>query len=98
MNRVLSRLRFEVSAFFKSRLTTRAIRATILTKVVDDMPMKSKEMVKLLENNGFRFIRQKGSHAIYHNSATRKTVIVPMHNTDLKKGIEQNILKQAGLK
>ncbi|MBQ1453134.1 MAG: type II toxin-antitoxin system HicA family toxin, partial [Ruminococcus sp.] len=42
------------------------------------MPMKSKEMVKLLENNGFRFIRQKGSHAIYHNSATRKTVIVPM--------------------
>ena len=62
------------------------------------MPMKSKEMVKLLEKNGFQFMRQKGSHAVFHNPTTKKTVIVPMHNTDLKKGIEQDILKKAGIK
>ena len=32
------------------------------------------------------------------NSDTGKTVIVPYHAKDLKKGLEQEILKQAGLK
>lgn len=62
------------------------------------MPMTSKQMVKLLNDNGFNFERQKGSHAIYVNKMTNKTVIVPMHSKDLKKGTEQQILKDAGLK
>ncbi|MGN1456992.1 MAG: type II toxin-antitoxin system HicA family toxin [Acutalibacteraceae bacterium] len=62
------------------------------------MPMTSKQMEKLLLQNGFVFQRQKGSHRVYYNPQSKRTVIVPMHGTDLKKGTEQQILKDAGLK
>lgn len=62
------------------------------------MPMTSQEMLKLLKRNGFEVISQNGSHIKLKNSSTNKTVIVPNHATDLKKGLEQAILKQAGLK
>ncbi|WP_243164714.1 type II toxin-antitoxin system HicA family toxin [Catenibacillus scindens] len=32
------------------------------------------------------------------NPENKRTVIVPYHSKDLKKGLEQAILKQAGLK
>ncbi len=61
------------------------------------MPMTSKEMVKYLKKNGFKTISQNGSHIKLKNEQTGKQVIVPYHCTDLKKGLEQAILKQAGL-
>ena len=39
-----------------------------------------------------------GSHMKMRNSVTGKTVIVPYHSKSLKKGLEEAILKQAGLK
>lgn len=62
------------------------------------MPMTSQEMLKFLKKKGFEVISQNGSHVKMRNSDTGKTVIVPYHSKDLKKGIEQAILKQAGLK
>lgn len=62
------------------------------------MPMSSKEMIKHLQKNGFMIISQNGSHMKLRNPETEKTVIVPYHSKDLKKGLEQAILKQAGLK
>ncbi|MFD1899256.1 type II toxin-antitoxin system HicA family toxin [Enterococcus termitis] len=62
------------------------------------MPMTPKQMVKLLEQNGFQEMKQRGSHKKMFNPITKATTIVPMHNKDLGKGLEQNILKQAGLK
>lgn len=62
------------------------------------MPMTPKEIIKLLEENGFEFVASNGSHRKYRNEKTKKTVIVPFHAKDLKKGTEQNILKMAGLK
>lgn len=62
------------------------------------MPMKSKEMVKLLKSNDFEWISTNGSHQKFRHRVTGKIVIVPMHSKDLKKGTEENILKQAGLK
>ena len=62
------------------------------------MPMSPKEMLKLLKENGFEEISQNGSHVKLKNQETGKTVIVPYHSKDLKKGLEQAILKQAGLK
>ncbi|MBQ6554284.1 MAG: type II toxin-antitoxin system HicA family toxin [Firmicutes bacterium] len=51
------------------------------------MPMTPKEMVKPLQKNGFKKERQTGRYTT-----------VPMHNKDLGKGLENEILKQAGLK
>jgi Predicted periplasmic or secreted lipoprotein len=62
------------------------------------MPMTSQEMIKLLKKNGFESISQNGSHIKMRNAETGRTVIVPYHSKDLKKGMEQAILKQAGLK
>lgn len=62
------------------------------------MPMSPKEMLKLLKENGFEEISQNGSHVKLKNQETGRTVIVPYHSKDLKKGMEQAILKQAGLK
>ena len=62
------------------------------------MPMTSKEIIKLLEKNGFIIISQNGSHVKMWNPDTKRTVIVPYHSKALKKGTENAILKQAGLK
>lgn len=62
------------------------------------MPMTSKEIIKILKKNGFKEISSNGSHRKLYNNNTKKTVIVPYHNKELKKGTEQGILKQAGLK
>ena len=62
------------------------------------MPMTSKEMIKHLKKNGFIVISQNGSHVKMRNETTERQVIIPYHSEALKKGMEQAILKQAGLK
>lgn len=62
------------------------------------MNLSSKYLIDLLQQNGFVFKRSKGSHRLYFNSQTNKTVVVPIHsNKDLKKGTFFAILKQAGI-
>jgi predicted RNA binding protein YcfA (HicA-like mRNA interferase family) len=62
------------------------------------MPLSPQEMISLLKRNGFEEISQNGSHKKFRNPNTKKTVIVHYHSKGLKKGLEQAILKQAGLK
>lgn len=62
------------------------------------MPMTSQEMMKYLKKNGFVIISQNGSHIKMRNFINGRTVIIPYHSKDLKKGLEQAILRQAGLK
>ena len=60
------------------------------------MPMTPKQMIKLLESNGFRQTHSNGSHFFFRNDETHRTSTV--HAKDLKKGTENKILKDAGLK
>ena len=62
------------------------------------MPMKPRELTKKLEAAGYRFVRANGSHFMYRHPDTGKPVVVPVHAKELKKGTEEAILKQAGLK
>ncbi len=62
------------------------------------MPLKPKEMIKLLKRNGFVAVNQTGSHVKLKNKETGKQVVVPLHNKDLKIGLEKAILKEAGVK
>ncbi len=55
-------------------------------------------MIKLLERNGFKKNSQNGSHVKMKNEITKRQVIVPYHSKAMKKGLEQAILKEAGLK
>ncbi len=62
------------------------------------MPMTPREMIKHLKKNGFKVVSQNGSHVKMRNDTTGHQTEVPYHSTSLKKGLEQAILKQAGLK
>jgi len=62
------------------------------------MPMTPNQMIKLLNEHGFIEDRQNGSHKFFVNKITNKRTTVPCHSKDLKKGTEQQILKDAGLK
>ena len=62
------------------------------------MPMTPKEMIRHLKKNGFEVVGQNGSHVKLKNEFTGRQTIVPYHSKSLKKGLEQEILKQAGLK
>lgn len=62
------------------------------------MPLTPKEIIKKLHQNGFITVGQNGSHVKLRNLETGKQVIVPYHSRAMKKGLEQAILKQAGLK
>ncbi len=63
------------------------------------MPMTSEKMVRFLKKNGFKEIPGgKVCHRKFRNPVTGRVVQVPYHSKDLGKGLEQTILKQAGLK
>lgn len=58
--------------------------------------MKDKELLSLLKKNGWRVDRINGSHHILVKG--NKTISLPVHGADMKTGLENAILKQAGLK
>lgn len=61
------------------------------------MPVTPKQIIKLLKDNGFEEVSQKGSHLKLRNPTTGRQTIVPMHAKDIPPGTERAILKQAGL-
>lgn len=61
--------------------------------------MKVREIIKLIEADGWQLTRTKGSHRQYNHATKRGLVTVPGHlNDDLAPGTQNSILKQAGLK
>ena len=62
------------------------------------MPMTPKEMIRHLKKNGFEEVSQNGSHVKLKNPESERMVIIPYHSKAMKKGLEQAILKQAGLR
>jgi len=60
-------------------------------------PISPNKIVKILEKEGFKVIRQKGSHVIMINS--RKTrIVIPVHpGKDIKPGLIRAILREAGI-
>lgn len=62
------------------------------------MPMKPREMEKLILADGWVFINQEGSHKNYTHPTKPGKVTIPFHGKDLPKGTENSIKKQAGLK
>lgn len=65
------------------------------------MALKLKEVIDLIEKEGWYFARYgKGSHMIYKHPTNPMPIILPNHgmNKELKPGMENDILKTAGLK
>jgi predicted RNA binding protein YcfA (HicA-like mRNA interferase family) len=61
--------------------------------------LKAREIVKLIEKDGWKLIRQSGSHMQFKHEEKPGLVTVPFHGSkDLSKLDVHSILKQAGLK
>lgn len=64
------------------------------------MPMKVKEIIKLIKNDGWYEVNQEGSHRHFKHQIKTGKVTVPDHgnNDDIGHKLEKSILKQAGIK
>lgn len=63
------------------------------------MAMKVKEIISLLEENGWSLRRIRGDHRIYSKPGAKRPVVVPGNlNHDMKEGTYNSILREAGLK
>jgi predicted RNA binding protein YcfA (HicA-like mRNA interferase family) len=60
--------------------------------------MTPRELRRILEQNGFVFTRQSGSHAIFKHPISKRRVVLPIHSRDIPTGTLHAILKDAGLK
>jgi predicted RNA binding protein YcfA (HicA-like mRNA interferase family) len=61
--------------------------------------MKVRELIALLESQGWFQVRQKGSHRQFQHPSKKGTVTVSgKPNVDVPVGTLHGILKQAGLK
>jgi len=58
--------------------------------------LSGKELIKILQKNGFEVRRQKGSHVILAKESIKKAVVVPLHN-EIDKGTLIEIIRQAGM-
>ena len=63
------------------------------------MRKRVKEIIEIIEADGWSFVRQKGSHKQYKHPSKKGTVTVPDHgkNDELDHQLVNSILKQAGL-
>jgi predicted RNA binding protein YcfA (HicA-like mRNA interferase family) len=61
--------------------------------------MKIKDLIAIIELDGWQQVRQKGSHRQFHHPVKSGTVTVAgKPSVDVPSGTLINILKQAGLK
>ena len=59
------------------------------------LQMNRREIIKALEQNGYRFVRHGGNHDIYFSSETKKTIPIKRH--EFNDNDAKYILKEAGI-
>ena len=57
--------------------------------------LSSKEIIRVLEQNGFIFVSQKGSHKKFKKE--KRIVIVPHPKKEIPRGTLASIVRQAGI-
>ncbi len=62
------------------------------------MPIRPKDMERIIKKDGWRFKNQVGSHKHYIHPTKPGKVTIPFHSKDLPQDTENDIYKQAGLK
>ena len=61
--------------------------------------MKVRDLIKIIEADGWRHVRTKGSHRQFQHTVKPGLVTVPGHlGDDIAVGTLGSVLKQAGLK
>jgi len=58
----------------------------------------AREIRKIIEADGWYFVRQKGSHAQFRHPTKKNLTTLPTSDKDMKKGTAASVLRQAGIK
>lgn len=73
------------------------ILLSLYSQTVTIKTMKSKELHRFILSNGWRVVRQSGSHIIYEKDGRRYPV--PLHGSkEVPTGMELKIKREMGLK
>lgn len=59
--------------------------------------LKPEELIRILEKFGYQRHRQKGSHLIMIKEGSYYHPVIPLHNSDIKKGTLRAIIRQTGM-
>lgn len=60
--------------------------------------LSAREVIKALEKDGFKELRQKGSHiSLYKKSGNKTYLTIVPNKKEIKKGTLLGILKKAGI-
>jgi predicted RNA binding protein YcfA (HicA-like mRNA interferase family) len=59
--------------------------------------MNSRELIRMLENDGWKLVRITGSHHHFKHAVKLGLITVPHPKKDLPTGTVKSILKRAGL-
>ena len=62
------------------------------------MPKKARELERIIRKEGWYFIGQEGSHRHYAHPTKPGKITIPFHSKDVSKAVENNVLKQAGIR
>lgn len=65
-----------------------------ITIIIGENGMKTKDLIKLLERNGWKFKRHGSDHDVYIKGAERESV--PRHK-EIKESLAKSIIKRRGL-
>jgi len=61
--------------------------------------VKFREIIRLLEDDGWRLVSQRGSHRYYeHPTKLGKVTVAGKRNADVPMGTAANIIRQAGFR
>jgi len=76
-----------------------SLNADVIRRGLRSSHMKVREVIRLLEQDGWRHVRTRGSHRQYQHSVKPGTVTVAgKPSIDVPPGTLNSILKSAGLK
>jgi predicted RNA binding protein YcfA (HicA-like mRNA interferase family) len=65
--------------------------------ILELVPLKVRDVLKVLERHGWRHIRTTGDHRIYRSSDGRVTVVSGKPGNDVRPGTWRAILRQTGI-
>jgi predicted RNA binding protein YcfA (HicA-like mRNA interferase family) len=60
-------------------------------------PVSGRRFARALRRKGWDLIRTRGSHHVFRSPDGTKVVTVPVHNSDLRRGMQASLMKETGL-
>jgi predicted RNA binding protein YcfA (HicA-like mRNA interferase family) len=59
--------------------------------------VKRRDLIRLIEQQGCRLLREGGSHSVYFNPETKQTSTIPRHS-EVDEHLAKKICKDLGVK